>query len=229
MKKNTDNQNYFLNKMEQVKRSSFKLSELTDLNDLDLDEIFLLLKPMYDSKNMVHSGIASVLNAILTHRRIYFLKSNKDIKELIEGDQNIKAERKGAQLSSKEFGRVLSGLKNHFIEEVISGSRAPNIPAVWKLVDTKMVEYILINESNPDLFNQDQEHDVLEWHDSISRRFRSNDKSDSKFTQKKRPSSHEERYSSKPPLQNYDEDCYPIDEPIVEKEKGFRREKRIHR
>lgn len=229
MKKNTDNQNYFLNKMEQVKRSSFKLSELTDLNDPDLDEIFLQLKSMYDSKNMVHSGIASVLNAILTHRRIYFLKSNKDLKELIESDQNIKAERRGAQLSSKEFGRILSGLKNHFIDELMPGSRAPNIPAVWKLIDTKMVEYILNCEVNHDKFEQDQELDVLEWHDSITRRFRTNDKSDSKSTPKKRPSSNEERYSSRPPLQEYDEEGYPIDEPILEKDRGFRREKRIHR
>lgn len=170
-----DNNNYFKTKMLKFNQSSFRLTDVTDLSQGEHPDILMDLLPLYDSDFFIESAVASILNAILTHKRAVFLKSTSDIKELINSDPNRKKERK--DLSSKERNRIVAALKDQFIFEIEPGTSAPNIPAVWKVTDRRMIDFFCqeLGLSEAELIEK-QKIPILEWRSDVEQRFLGEDK-----------------------------------------------------
>lgn len=167
-----DNDNYFKSKMRKFNQSSFRLTDVTDLSQGEHPEILLDLIPLYQSEFFIESAIASILNAILTHRRAVFLKSTSDIKDLINKDPNRKTVR--TDVSSKERNRIIAALKDQFVDEIAPGTSAPNIPAIWRVSDKRMLEFLSQESglSEADLI-ESQSEPILEWRADVENRFRS--------------------------------------------------------
>lgn len=165
-----DNNNYFKTKMRKFNQSSFRLTDLTDLSQGEHPDILMDLMPLYESDLFIESAVASILNAIITHKRAVFLKSTSDLKDLINRDPNRKKERK--DLSSKERNRIVAALKDQFVFELEPGSSAPNIPAVWKVTDMRMIEFFCqeLGLTQAELIEQ-QTMPILEWRSDVEQRF----------------------------------------------------------
>ncbi len=167
-----DSNNYFKAKMRKFNQSSFRLTDVTDLSQGEHPEILLDLIPLYQSEFFIESAIASILNAILTHRKAVFLKSTSDIKDLINKDPNRKSVR--TDVSSKERNRIIAALKDQFVDEIAPGTSAPNIPAIWQVTDKRMLEFLCqeLNLSEADLIEH-QSEPILEWRADVENRFQS--------------------------------------------------------
>lgn len=133
------------------------LKKTTLVKEMPNDDFKAYLSGLYFGKNSNNETklIASLMNSIVSQKRVFFCSSYRIAKNLVESDKNC---HEGMGFNGTVYKHVIRFLlKNNTIAIVKEGNDVKRIPHLFKLIDPSILDYMNKKNGNVDIEKQKSE------------------------------------------------------------------------